>query len=303
MSRPCATSALARASTAKAFSSPIRSKAAIVRSMTALLPRGRHSRHGRDGTSSMRTCSSADQAGKIKRRQDLRRKRRSQLSPPKRPLMIAQELETDIRVGIIAEIDAAEIKRAGGKQVRSPMMCALNRRGCGSDLLVLARLGGSAGDAKAKATVKAAANTLSGSDDMADLHDMHDAGFISLSELRGAQSKWRQVDHISVSEYRDDSGVSRGQYSCCPTTCQTHVAIWSLEALSVPPLPGHVMSISDKRRAFRALHQSGCFVIPNPWNIGSARYLQGLGFKALATTSAGLRALAGLFGWRSSPAT
>jgi 2-methylisocitrate lyase-like PEP mutase family enzyme len=48
-----------------------------------------------------------------------------------------------------------------------------------------------------------------------------------------------------------------------------------------------VMSIADKRRTFRALHQSGCFVIPNPWNVGSARYLQGLGFKALATTSAG----------------
>jgi len=47
------------------------------------------------------------------------------------------------------------------------------------------------------------------------------------------------------------------------------------------------MSTSDKRRASRALHQSGCFVIPNPWNVGSARYLQGLGFKALATTSAG----------------
>jgi 2-methylisocitrate lyase-like PEP mutase family enzyme len=47
------------------------------------------------------------------------------------------------------------------------------------------------------------------------------------------------------------------------------------------------MGISEKRRAFRALHQGGCFVIPNPWNVGSARYLQGLGFKALATTSAG----------------
>jgi 2-methylisocitrate lyase-like PEP mutase family enzyme len=47
------------------------------------------------------------------------------------------------------------------------------------------------------------------------------------------------------------------------------------------------MSIADKRRTFRALHQSGCFVIPNPWNVGSARYLQGLGFKALATTSSG----------------
>jgi 2-methylisocitrate lyase-like PEP mutase family enzyme len=38
---------------------------------------------------------------------------------------------------------------------------------------------------------------------------------------------------------------------------------------------------------FRELHQSGCFVIPNPWNPGSARYLQSLGFKALATTSSG----------------
>jgi 2-methylisocitrate lyase-like PEP mutase family enzyme len=47
------------------------------------------------------------------------------------------------------------------------------------------------------------------------------------------------------------------------------------------------MSIADKRRTFRALHQRGCFVIPNPWNVGSARYLQGLGFKALATTSSG----------------
>jgi 2-methylisocitrate lyase-like PEP mutase family enzyme len=38
---------------------------------------------------------------------------------------------------------------------------------------------------------------------------------------------------------------------------------------------------------FRALHESGCFVIPNPWDVGSARYLAGLGFRALATTSSG----------------
>lgn len=38
---------------------------------------------------------------------------------------------------------------------------------------------------------------------------------------------------------------------------------------------------------FAALHESGCFVIPNPWDIGSARILAGLGFKALTTTSAG----------------
>jgi 2-methylisocitrate lyase-like PEP mutase family enzyme len=46
-------------------------------------------------------------------------------------------------------------------------------------------------------------------------------------------------------------------------------------------------SVADKRRTFHALHQSGCFVIPNPWDAGSARYLASLGFKALATTSSG----------------
>ncbi|HEX2216263.1 MAG TPA: isocitrate lyase/phosphoenolpyruvate mutase family protein, partial [Xanthobacteraceae bacterium] len=44
---------------------------------------------------------------------------------------------------------------------------------------------------------------------------------------------------------------------------------------------------TERRRAFRRLHESGCFVIPNPWDVGSARYLASLGFKALATTSAG----------------
>src|SRR5436305_10412782 len=38
---------------------------------------------------------------------------------------------------------------------------------------------------------------------------------------------------------------------------------------------------------FRAMHESGCFVLPNPWNVGTAIYLEHLGFKALATTSAG----------------
>jgi 2-methylisocitrate lyase-like PEP mutase family enzyme len=46
-------------------------------------------------------------------------------------------------------------------------------------------------------------------------------------------------------------------------------------------------SAADKRKVFRQLHEAGCFVIPNPWNVGSARYLQGLGFLALATTSSG----------------
>ena len=47
------------------------------------------------------------------------------------------------------------------------------------------------------------------------------------------------------------------------------------------------MDVAARRVAFRRLHESGCFVIPNPWDVGSARYLQALGFKALATTSGG----------------
>ncbi len=44
---------------------------------------------------------------------------------------------------------------------------------------------------------------------------------------------------------------------------------------------------AEKRRAFRLLHEAGCFVIPNPWDIGGVRFLQSLGFEALATTSSG----------------
>ena len=48
------------------------------------------------------------------------------------------------------------------------------------------------------------------------------------------------------------------------------------------------MSVSTDRIArFRELHESGCFVIPNPWDVGSARYLEMLGFEAMATTSSG----------------
>ncbi|MGZ3329745.1 MAG: isocitrate lyase/PEP mutase family protein [Xanthobacteraceae bacterium] len=53
-------------------------------------------------------------------------------------------------------------------------------------------------------------------------------------------------------------------------------------------------TIVEKRAAFRKLHAGGCFVIPNPWDIGTTRYLQHLGFKALATTSAGFAFSRGL---------
>jgi Phosphoenolpyruvate phosphomutase len=55
-----------------------------------------------------------------------------------------------------------------------------------------------------------------------------------------------------------------------------------------------VENFRARRGAFRALHEAGCFVIPNPWDVGSARYLQQLGFPALATTSAGFAFSQGL---------
>lgn len=51
---------------------------------------------------------------------------------------------------------------------------------------------------------------------------------------------------------------------------------------------------NEKRKAFRELHRSGCFALPNPWDVGTARYLQHLGFKAVATTSAGFAFSRGL---------
>jgi 2-methylisocitrate lyase-like PEP mutase family enzyme len=51
---------------------------------------------------------------------------------------------------------------------------------------------------------------------------------------------------------------------------------------------------TERHRVFRELHRAGCFALPNPWDIGTARYLQHLGFKALATTSAGFAFSRGL---------
>lgn len=51
-------------------------------------------------------------------------------------------------------------------------------------------------------------------------------------------------------------------------------------------MPNH-SGTAQKRAAFAKLHESGCFVIPNPWNIGTARCLEDMGFKAIASTSSG----------------
>src|SRR5438046_10618776 len=53
-------------------------------------------------------------------------------------------------------------------------------------------------------------------------------------------------------------------------------------------------TIEEKRATFRKMHERGCFALPNPWDIGTAKYLQHLGFKAIATTSAGFAFSRGL---------
>jgi 2-methylisocitrate lyase-like PEP mutase family enzyme len=63
-----------------------------------------------------------------------------------------------------------------------------------------------------------------------------------------------------------------------PTASQLHSAI----------------DFTARRTAFRKLHEAGFFVIPNPWDVGTARYLRSLGFKALATTSSGFAFTQGL---------
>src|SRR5690606_39584825 len=83
-----------------------------------------------------------------------------------------------------------------------------------------------------------------------------------------------------LTDYRHEASRGRG---ALPSLRRPDIA-----ASAIPG--GSRMSMPDpceRRRQFRALHQGGCFILPNPWDAGSARYLQSVGFKALASTSAG----------------
>lgn len=71
-------------------------------------------------------------------------------------------------------------------------------------------------------------------------------------------------------------------------------ALLSIPGVAEAPESKSPAALGARRKAFRALHEEGCFVIPNPWDVGSARYLQHLGFPALATTSAGFAFSQGL---------
>jgi 2-methylisocitrate lyase-like PEP mutase family enzyme len=82
--------------------------------------------------------------------------------------------------------------------------------------------------------------------------------------------------------------VSQRPPACVGAAVERILRRKSNEEAHVMPTP------AEKRQTYRKLHETGCFVIPNPWDIGSARYLQHLGFKALASTSAGYAFAQGL---------
>src|SRR3954452_18428646 len=95
---------------------------------------------------------------------------------------------------------------------------------------------------------------------------------------------------ISISPRRTSSSSPRSGRSCARSwreaSGRTGAAFLSTRRQQT--LRGATMlTPADKRAAFKKLHESGCFIIPNPFDVGSARALQHLGFKALASTSAG----------------
>jgi 2-methylisocitrate lyase-like PEP mutase family enzyme/predicted alpha/beta hydrolase family esterase len=91
---------------------------------------------------------------------------------------------------------------------------------------------------------------------------------------------------------------------CTPARARQFAVAWQSKFVDMGPA-GHIngesglgawpagralldeLLIDPRRRRFRQLHESGCFVIPNPWDVGTARFLASLGFPALATTSSG----------------
>jgi 2-methylisocitrate lyase-like PEP mutase family enzyme len=91
----------------------------------------------------------------------------------------------------------------------------------------------------------------------------------------------------------DCGEISHQQNALSAAASSWHVFTLAV-AMRTFVMTGPRPSIAEKRRSFRTLHASGCFVIPNPWDVGSARLLQGLGFKALASTSAGFAFTQGL---------
>jgi 2-methylisocitrate lyase-like PEP mutase family enzyme len=119
-----------------------------------------------------------------------------------------------------------------------------------------------------------------------------------MMEARAAPAfftRWNITSMESAAQTRpgmatDESATALGMLAGRPAADRDRVGYgsimparhWETHAMSTSAL-----SAADRRRRFHELHRSGCFVMPNPWDPGSARYLQSLGFQALATTSSG----------------
>jgi 2-methylisocitrate lyase-like PEP mutase family enzyme len=85
--------------------------------------------------------------------------------------------------------------------------------------------------------------------------------------------------------------VAAATWRRCPH--RRELSLFSFQRVSFSP-NSDMPTIEEKRKEFRRMHESGCFALPNPWDMGSAKYLQHLGFKAIATTSAGFAFSRGL---------
>src|SRR5215813_12941820 len=100
----------------------------------------------------------------------------------------------------------------------------------------------------------------------------------------------RKVRRISILPKRTSSSSRRSAASCARLSrrllaeAEQHHYVPRANKMTWGEI---MLTTADKRAAFEKLHESGCFIIPNPFDVGSAKALQHLGFKALASTSAG----------------
>src|ERR1700681_4938766 len=97
---------------------------------------------------------------------------------------------------------------------------------------------------------------------------------------------------ISISPRKTSSSSPKSEHFCGRSLLERSSGVadrGSLSSARTGKTGRETMPVTtaDKRATFRKMHESGCFIIPNPYDAGSARALQHLGFKALASTSAG----------------
>jgi 2-methylisocitrate lyase-like PEP mutase family enzyme len=119
----------------------------------------------------------------------------------------------------------------------------------------------------------------------ADHANNHSADLLNSDNRRPDNARLGQESAGQINEYETDKKCCVGDRT---GESENGHGVYSFRLLSAMP------TIEDKRREFRRLHETGCFAIPNPWDIGTAKYLQHLGFKAIATTSAGFAFSRGL---------